>query len=111
MKDIEKLERVTETRPNVHGYAILLTNDHLYWQPSRRINVADEAFHISEGYRLQGTLAWKEHVGAGTAEGREDAIHLMVTYKMVWQPYLSAGDKKNGEFKILLVKVEGDSLR
>ncbi|MGG1599135.1 hypothetical protein [Paenibacillus naphthalenovorans] len=111
VKDIEKLERVTETRPNVHGYAILLTNDHLYWQPSRRINVVDEAFHISEGHRLQGTLAWKEHAGAGTTTGREKAVHLKAAYRMEWNSYLSVGDQKNGEFKILLVKVGNDNER
>ena len=58
VKDIQRIERVVKSRGgSAPGYAVLLANDHLYWERRpRRTN--DEAFHLHEGRNLTGTMAW-----------------------------------------------------
>ncbi len=105
INDIGKLERVVQGRPDVKGYALLITNDHLYWQQPKRQNSVDEAFHIHDGHVVAGVCSWKEEASQGTISGREEPISLTHSYKMNWQPYLQLGEKKNELFQALLVEV------
>ena len=59
IKDVQRIEGVVESScGSAPGYAILLANDHLYWEhrPGKTNN--DEAFHLREGRNLTGTMAW-----------------------------------------------------
>lgn len=105
VSDLGKMERVVQSRPGVKGYVMLITNDRLYWQPPKKQNSVDEAFHIHDGHVVSGVCAWKEEASAGTTAGREQPIHLTGTYVMKWQPYLRIGEGRNEEFRRLLVEV------
>jgi len=108
LKDIEKLESVATAWPGVKGYALLITNDHLYWKSPTKLHSVDEAFHIHEGRRVAaGTYAWREEASSGTTVGREQPLRFGSEYAMRWQPYLQLGTKKNEEFRVLLVEVPG----
>lgn len=104
--DLAKLERVVNRRPDVKGYALLLTNDRNYWNPPKKHNPVDEDFRIHDGRVVAGLCSWKAHAGTGTTSGREEPIHLTGTYRMRWQPYLTLEAKKNGEFQALLIEVK-----
>jgi hypothetical protein len=105
LSDLEKMERVVRKRPDVKGYALLLTNDRVYWKPSKKQNPVDKEFHIHDGRLITGLCSWNEQASEGTTSGREESIHLTGTYRLKWQPYLSLGSKKNEQFQALLVEV------
>ncbi|MFC5648608.1 hypothetical protein ACFPYJ_05600 [Paenibacillus solisilvae] len=109
LKDLEKVERVVSSRPSVKGYALLITNDHLYWQHPKKTNSVDGDFHIYNGRKVTGICSWKEGASNGTTSGREAAIHLTDHYQLKWQLYLELGMKKNEQFQALLVEVNGDN--
>lgn len=104
VKDMEKLERIAAQNAGVTGYALLLTNDHLYWQHPKKGNAVDEDFHIYEKNILTGKRAWKQHASNGTTLGREEPIYLNGTYEMKWQPYLTLGTKRYEQFQALLIE-------
>lgn len=108
ISDIGKLERVVGKRPDVKGYALLVTNDANYWQPPKKDHSVDEKFRIHNGRLLAGTCAWGQEAASGTTSGREEPIYLTNTYRLRWQPYLKLGTEKNMEFRALLVEVETD---
>ncbi len=85
------------------GYAVFLTNDHLYWQPGQR-ETLDEAFRLHEGRHLEGTMEWRD-LGRGTTKGRERSLVLRKQYRLHWKRY-SMLPGKYGEFRYLAVTVE-----
>ena len=107
LKDIQRLERVVigGERQARHGYAVLLTNDQLYWETPYRAGTVDAAFSIHEDRELTGELAWAAHAGAGTTKGREDPIRLKDSYTMHWQDYSNFAGEKYGKFRYLAVAV------
>ena len=59
LKDIQRLERVVaDFEPGRAGFAVLLTNDPLYWKPPRRTDTGDAAFRLHEGRKIMGEMAW-----------------------------------------------------
>jgi hypothetical protein len=108
LKDLEKLEKVTSHRPGTKGYAILITNDHSYWNPSTRSSSVDEDFRLHHGRKVHGKLSWK-HASSGTTQNREEPIVIRDEYTLVWNPFLTVEAKKNERFQILIVEVEHSS--
>lgn len=105
ISDLQKLERVTKQRQGVKGYAILITNDHLYWEHPRKQNTVDEAFHIHDRHVVTGVCSWKEEASPGTTSARENPIRFTNSYVMKWKPYLTLGTKKNEQFQALVVEI------
>jgi len=105
INDIGKLERVVGRRRDVKGYALLLTNDAMYWQPAKKHNAIDDKFRIHDGRLLSGTCSWSDEAARGTTSGREQPVHLTGTYKLTWQQYLNMGTGRNEGFRALLVEV------
>jgi hypothetical protein len=105
ISDIGKLERVVKKRPDVKGFALLLTNDSLYRQPPKKHNPVDEEFRIHDDRLVTGLCSWKEQASSGTISGREEGIYLTGTYRLTWRPHLTLGVKKNEQFEALLVEV------
>ncbi|MCU6796824.1 hypothetical protein OB236_32335 [Paenibacillus sp. WQ 127069] len=105
VKDLSKVERVVLSRPNVKGYALLITNDQLYWQIPKKHNSVDAAFHVYDGNTVCGICSWKDVASSGTILGREEPIHFSGSYQLRWQPYLSLGSNKNECFQALLIEV------
>jgi hypothetical protein len=61
VKDIARLEELVAARAADVGYAVVLSNDPLYWQPSKKPSPADAAFRLDEGR----TLTRVAHLGHG----------------------------------------------
>jgi hypothetical protein len=108
LKQVEKLEKITMVRDNINGIAILLTNDHLYWNPPTQSHTVDSYFRIHENRVLTGELKWLEHASAGTIKDRENPIVIKGTYKLQWQHYSTVSNEKHGEFCYLAVHVGVD---
>lgn len=108
IRDLSKLEKIVEAIPDVKGFALLLTNDRVYWQPPRKHDSVDKDFHLYDGRILTGICKWGDLASPGTTLGREEPIHLTRTYQLKWQPYLQLGMQKNQRFEALLIEVNYD---
>lgn len=106
LKDIQRLERAVRERSAQAGYAIMLTNNPIYWNaPSTRRNTVDAEFRIHEGRRISGELKWASHAGKGTINNREDPIHLANAYTMHWRDYSTVASGRYAEFRYLAASV------
>jgi hypothetical protein len=105
LKDIQRLESYISEKANSDGWAILLTNDSHYWEPSLRQNNSEQ-FLLNNGRTVKGSLSWASLAGEGTILKRETPISLKGTYECAWKSYYTlTPDKGKGEFKYLLFKV------
>lgn len=82
---IENLKKILEASNNTDikygvGYAIMLTNDPIYWNEPVRITNYDN-FRIYNGVTKQGTMAWSSEASEGTKQGR-GSIQLVNSYKI-----------------------------
>ena len=111
IEDIRRIEeiatkrRVADGDPFSQGYAVLLTNDNLYWENGGEGTV-DEAFRIHEGLqlKLKRRMAWAPWASEGTINGREKPLVLRNSYTLRWRPY-SNPPTENGEFRYLAVQI------
>jgi hypothetical protein len=108
VKDIEKLEQIVLKRSGVKGYALLITNDPLYWNKPKHLNNIDAAFHLHHHRNLHGCLTWGEKAMPGTTINREQPIQLVGEYELNWLPYMILGEGKNEEFRILIVEASNE---
>jgi len=106
VKDIGRLERFVHAHGNnLIGYAILLTNDDLYWKEAKRSLTADAGFRIHEGRVLNGELRWTEGTGAGTMENREVGHSLTGTHTIRWADYSELKGDGPGKFRYLILEI------
>jgi hypothetical protein len=106
IKDICRLEHITSSIENCEGYAILLTNDSLYWKPSSSKGIrVDAAFHLSEGRVLHGSLGWTENASDGTKKNRESHLQVDGEYPLSWSDYAITGTENSCQFRYLVVYV------
>jgi hypothetical protein len=110
IRDIARIETIVDAEDCASGFALLLTNDHLYWQPPTRDDVVDYEFRLTDGKVLEGELSWAEEVGEGTVgQKRNHPIMLDGTYKLDWRDYeydIPSDPEGSDEFRYLLVEVE-----
>lgn len=110
ISDIARIETVVDSYECEYGAAVLLTNDHLYWQPPTRDDVVDYEFRINDGKILRGELSWSENVGDGTTgKKRNRPIALNGTYELNWRNYeytIPLDPEGSDDFRYLFVKVE-----
>ena len=105
--DIERIESFRSVVDGcMGGYAVLLTNDPLYWEATRTMNTIDAALRLHEGRKLIGDLRWSDRAGAGTTRGRESPIRLMGSYRLSWQDYSQPNRDRYGKFRYLVVSVK-----
>ena len=109
IKDVWRLEEITDAVPNCQGLAILLTNDAGYWNPSKRLDTVDASFRISEGVKIGGEMGWGSKASAGTMRGRERAISLRQKYLAAWSDYSKLSSVRNGTFRYLALIVDPGS--
>lgn len=107
LKDVMRLERLAEERPETKGYALFLTNDASFWKRYDRTDRTDEAFRIHQGRSVTGTLTWSAHAGAGTKKGREVPVVLRHEYQLEWREYSRPSPKANGQLRYCMVSVGG----
>jgi hypothetical protein len=106
IKDIARLEQFVSSEANADGYAILLTNDDLYWRESVR-GVTSAAFFLHEGRIIDcnAPLAWHESTGEGTKKGRTDAFMLRSNRTLSWADYSALPDVPSGVFRYLSLNI------
>lgn len=104
LKDIQRLEKLLESKKAETGFAVLLTNDHSLWtQPSDRGTI-DAAFRIHEGQTVTGTMAWSEEASpGGIGARRKEPIRLKGSYDLHWQDYAGRKEGRNRWFRFLAV--------
>lgn len=85
LKDVARVESTVAKR----GFAVLLTNDPLYWDRRRlrKVNPIDADFHIYEGRDVTSELAWSDSASEGTTMGRKEPINLIGSYNLRWRDY------------------------
>ena len=104
--DIRRLELMSSNVEGCEaGYAVLLTNDPLYWRMAGRTNTVDAAFHLYEGRRVTGELNWSATASDGTKRKRESPIRLKGSYHLRWQDYSRLNVDRYGAFRYLAVSV------
>ena len=108
LKDIKRLEDVVKSKREAkRGFALLLTNNHLYWEAPKKKDTIDAKFRIHEGREVKGKMTWSKKAGAGSMQGgREKPIKLRGSYYMRWSDYKKLGDDKNTTFRYLLIEVK-----
>ena len=105
LKDVERLEKITSCIPDLEGWVILLTNDHLYWEEKKKQYSIDQQFHVHEGRRLSGELRWGPTAGKGSTRRREEPIVLEYEYCAKWENYSHVNDQRSGTFRYLALRV------
>lgn len=106
LKDVERLERICTNHANTVGFAIMLTNESIYWRGTNRQGI-DEKFRLYEGKKIQGTLEWLPSAAPGTIKGREEPIELRENYDLNWVDYDdSLSDNVRGKFRYLSIKID-----
>lgn len=108
VRDISQLERVVSEREDAkRGFAVILTNDGLYWDTPRPEwqTRQDAAFRIHDGRTLQGMLEWAPGAGYGSIKCRETPIGLNGYYPLIWMDYSQLPEGKHSQFRYLAVKV------
>jgi hypothetical protein len=116
LKDVQRLERFVSKVQQGTGYAILLTNDSLYWRDSPRETICD-AFRLTETTKIAGKLSWSAGAGRGTTKDRESPITLEGAYICRWRDYSEfeqteypVGDEKHmigrSKFRYLVFTVQ-----
>ena len=106
LKDIQRLEQVCRERREAQaGFAVLLTNDHLYWTRPAQDNVVDADFRLHVGRRVAGGIDWSKGTSDGTKKNREKSICLDGSYELQWRGYANVGGGRYGLFRYLMVRV------
>lgn len=107
LKDVERLEHlsVSEGTDVRAGFAILLTNDPLYWNRPGLKGTVDAKFRLHEGRTVKGTMKWSKKASPGTKSGREDPICLKDSYLLRWQDYGDEGDGAYQRFRYLAIRI------
>ena len=108
LKDVRRLERLSEFSDAKAGFAILLTNDDLYWRGPIRKNTFDAQFSLRgkpDHVKIQREMAWNKGPSAGTTRKRVNPIVLNLPYEAQWQHYSCVASERYGEFRHLMVRV------
>ncbi len=106
VKDISRLENMIAVRPKFEGYAIMLTNDSVYWRTIEREKVViDTSFRFPDRHTLSGRLDWGINTSKGTKSGRESSIDLLGKYDVTWHDYSNIIAPKNGLFRYLVIPI------
>jgi len=108
LKDVERLERVVNSRNGSVGYAIIISNKSLLWRGPPKKGAQYYPFRVEEGRRIQGEMDWtanRERKG----KSRRNPIVLENSYSIRWADYsdlLANGTpSKNGIFRYLILPV------
>lgn len=137
LKDITRLELLTDKNVRVlsdytvqTGFAIMMTNDHLYRRDNKQKSNGDhycwEQFFLTHERHISGTLNWIDKTGEvikesgeayekirkvyGTDRARPIELKKNEGYDLIWQPYseriVAFDEKKNNyQFYFLIVSV------
>jgi hypothetical protein len=107
LSDVVRLERYVTSVPNSIGYAVLLSNDRLYWEKSGRANMSANFWVHDTRIIEPAELPW---IGSGYTKGREKPILCQSRLSCSWRDYSTIKESdstmKNGRFRYLLLTVQ-----
>ena len=103
--DIARLEGIIKGGKANDGYAILLTNEPLYWNRPNKPDGNDADFVLYENRDIAGTLNWGPRTSASTLKGREKPIEIRGRYRTDWQQYSDPEGTGYTRFRYLLIHV------
>ena len=109
IRDITRLESITQSGiyPIEEAYAIFLTNDPLYWEPSNGSDTLDHDFRIHAGTKIHGKMNWKPGASKGTIKSREKELTVCGTYDIEWRSYKPHEDCL---FKYTMVEIKKEKI-
>lgn len=106
--DIHRIETIVGNKPDRIGYALLLTNDPIYWNSPTRNDTNYFEFTLHEGRIVEPcALKWGPNTGIGTMVGREQPIQISNRHELHWKDYSLIAGKTYGKFRYLAVSVQG----
>jgi hypothetical protein len=106
LKDVARLESIRKIDPLASCWAILLTNDSVYWcEPAADEVRTSTAFSLHAGRECTGSLPWGPSASAGTTRGREAPIQLSGSYNLEWREYSQVDVKKAGRFRYMALEI------
>lgn len=105
LKDVERTEEMIQRCPNASGFAIMVTNNRLFWRDTEIRDVVDADFRIHEGQMIHGSLSWSSRASPGTTKNRERPLNIKGKYAMNWHDY-STFDQPFGKFRYLIVRAD-----
>ena len=104
LKDFQRIESLIKSDFCENGFAIMLTNDYLYWESDCKGD-ADQAFSLHENNALSGKLCWGKNVGEKVKEEKPE-IKLSGKYTIKWNDYSDINDVKNGKVRYCLNEIK-----
>ena len=106
LKDIQRIEELSDTHGFKAGFVIWLTNDNYHWmKPSGRQDTQFEDFRIYDGITKTGEMKWKE--GAKLQKSYEKPLNLTCSYEINWKHYSDIKQSaENDEFKYAILTID-----
>ena len=104
--DISRLEGIVESGKAGEGYAILLTNEHLYWNPPTKADGNDADFVLHQDREINGILSWGPGTSPSTLRGKANPIEIRGRYRAKWREYSNPLGTGNTRFRYLLLQVK-----
>ena len=107
LRDVQRLEREVATGRAKRQFAILLANDHRYWNPPQqsRRTITDEAFRIHERRELGGELAWLPSGQSGNNEWSAIADQARAQLPHALSDCSKPGAEEHAHFHYLAISV------
>ena len=103
--DVSRLEGITGSGKARNGYAVLLTNEPLYWNRPNKPDGNDADFMLYENREITGTLRWGPRTSASTLKGREAPLVIRGRYRADWREYSDPSGTGYTRFRYLMVSV------
>jgi len=103
-ENVERIERLVQTRQVSEGYVFALSNDPAFWTRSSR-STCDDDFKMNEERVVGGTFRWKPGTKPGYIGDRKSELHLRRSnYTVQWLPYPS--NERRGDFRYTAIHVQ-----
>lgn len=108
LSDVVRLERYVASEQPAMGFALLLSNDRLYWEETRQGNISAKfSIHDTREIISNASMDWTRD---GYTKGREAPITCQSRYSCSWRDYSTIKEgrstMRNGRFRYLLLTVQ-----
>lgn len=87
MEDTRRIECLVENKDIGYGAAIILSNEHLYWDKRKGKHTNFEEFSLYDGRKVDAEMEWQKGTGEGYVGKRRWSIDLKNQYDLTWNDY------------------------